>query len=573
MTVQVVKDPREGMDDYNSPEAMDAFWEKVGWDGAPNYPMLFDRVVQSVPVGSRVLDLGCGPGKLLQRLKRQRNCIVKGVDHSQKAADIALEHGVMVDVTDILDYEPLYGEGYDVVIATEVLEHLDEPEKFLARCKALTRTGGLMFFSVPNDAIGPEQDKSHKRTYTIDEFGKMLEGVSGQPLELFVGHDRMVATCGKADYESYEPKITVPLMLKNEEKTVRKALDSIKDIAGEIHVWIDDKSTDKTEEICREYTDQIFHFTWNSDFAEIRNKQIEKANHDWILVLDGHEYVKPKGVKYLQGVADIAPYVVSIRGKVIMDKTKDGTPGYFFYQPRLFRNYWDCHWVSPVHNALRVPFGRDAWVSKFEVQHERGLERALERSEQRNEMNKPHLLKRLAKNEKDVGALFYLGLQAQSESNLEEACDYFKRHLACCDRRHERGQSAINYAVTCYQMGDKKKCKELLFEYLCDMWHRPEAYGMLASIAKENNKMEEARHWANVSAHTRPLQDPFFMSYPAHTYLPYEQLMEVYDASGDFDSAIKCARKVLEYKDDPKLLKRVEETEEYLNERGRGNGD
>jgi glycosyltransferase involved in cell wall biosynthesis len=85
-------------------------------------------------------------------------------------------------------------------------------------------------------------------------------------------------------------KISVNLIVKNEEHCVKECLESIKDIAYEI-IIVDTGSTDSTKEICKKFTDKIFDFNWNDDFSEVRNYAKQKSSGDWILLIDADEII------------------------------------------------------------------------------------------------------------------------------------------------------------------------------------------------------------------------------------------------------------------------------------------
>ncbi len=83
-------------------------------------------------------------------------------------------------------------------------------------------------------------------------------------------------------------KLSLCMIVKNEELFIRQCLDSVKEIADEI-IIIDTGSSDKTNEIAQEFTNNIFKFEWENNFSAARNFSIRKATGDWILILDADE--------------------------------------------------------------------------------------------------------------------------------------------------------------------------------------------------------------------------------------------------------------------------------------------
>lgn len=82
--------------------------------------------------------------------------------------------------------------------------------------------------------------------------------------------------------------ISLCMITKNEEKNLRTCLESVKDYVDEI-IIVDTGSSDKTIDIAKEYTSNVYTHTWSYDFSEARNKSLEKATKDWILFLDADE--------------------------------------------------------------------------------------------------------------------------------------------------------------------------------------------------------------------------------------------------------------------------------------------
>jgi len=85
--------------------------------------------------------------------------------------------------------------------------------------------------------------------------------------------------------------ISATLITFNEERNIEEALKSVSWV-DEI-VVVDSGSNDATLEVCRRFTDRIFHRDWTG-YVDQKNFAIEKAQHDWILSLDADERSSPE---------------------------------------------------------------------------------------------------------------------------------------------------------------------------------------------------------------------------------------------------------------------------------------
>ncbi len=83
-------------------------------------------------------------------------------------------------------------------------------------------------------------------------------------------------------------KISALIVARNEEKKIENTLKSL-NFADEIIVILD-RTTDKTESICRKYTKKIFKGSWQSE-GERRNFGIKNCNFTWILEIDADEII------------------------------------------------------------------------------------------------------------------------------------------------------------------------------------------------------------------------------------------------------------------------------------------
>ena len=82
-------------------------------------------------------------------------------------------------------------------------------------------------------------------------------------------------------------KISAVLISLNEEAKIGRALESLRDVADEI-VVVDSGSNDRTEEICRRFTDRFLQRTWPG-YRLQKQFATDQAEHDWVLSLDCDE--------------------------------------------------------------------------------------------------------------------------------------------------------------------------------------------------------------------------------------------------------------------------------------------
>jgi len=101
---------------------------------------------------AEILDVGCGTGHLLARLAElypgAKTC---GVDFSREAIDRAhgLHPGSTFEVLSIFEVEKL-GRQFDLVICTEVIEHLEDADVAVEKLLDVCRPGGVVVITVPH---------------------------------------------------------------------------------------------------------------------------------------------------------------------------------------------------------------------------------------------------------------------------------------------------------------------------------------------------------------------------------------------------------------------------------------
>ena len=154
-----------------------------------NAPLVsrFKSVIKRVPRGRiRVLDIGCGDGYLACQIAKQRpDSQVTGIDSDLRGILIARQFAdagglknVRFDLnqSDGLPFPP---SSFDLVIMTDVIERLPEPQFMLAEMKRVLAPGGTAIVTTPNRHDGSKWDHRHGQNYTAEELRRELEHTLG----------------------------------------------------------------------------------------------------------------------------------------------------------------------------------------------------------------------------------------------------------------------------------------------------------------------------------------------------------------------------------------------------------
>lgn len=146
--------------------------------------------------GRTALDVGCGAGLLAEPLARL-GAKVTAVDAAPECIEVARNHaagqGLSIDYRAV-GVEELDGQ-YDLVTSMEVIEHVADPQQFVAELAARLVPSGLMILSTPNKTAW-----SRLLTITLAEgFGQIPKGT--HEFDKFIDPDTMRGLLAHADLE------------------------------------------------------------------------------------------------------------------------------------------------------------------------------------------------------------------------------------------------------------------------------------------------------------------------------------------------------------------------------------
>ena len=105
-----------------------------------------EAIARLVPLGSRVLDLGCGDGAMLTHLQTSRGCSGYGIEIDDANVLACVKRGVNVIQLNLDEGLSLFGDqSFDVVLQIDTLQHLRNAEVVLRETARVGRTGVVAF--------------------------------------------------------------------------------------------------------------------------------------------------------------------------------------------------------------------------------------------------------------------------------------------------------------------------------------------------------------------------------------------------------------------------------------------
>jgi glycosyltransferase involved in cell wall biosynthesis len=144
--------------------------------------------------------------------------------------------------------------------------------------------------------------------------------------------------------------VSLCMMVKDEERSLARCLDSVRDLAGELLV-VDTGSTDGTPLIAARYGAEVIPFDFTIvDFAAARNHAIARASGRWILMLDADEILdgaSAAAIKELIALGENAGYFMERH-----NHSSDSSSSTTDYVVRLFPNRPNYRYRGRVHETI-----------------------------------------------------------------------------------------------------------------------------------------------------------------------------------------------------------------------------
>lgn len=181
----------------NTPQYWNRVWGVETWGNPRVYHKLYRAILDIIPSECRVVDLGAGTGVLLQMLINFNRVHAKGYDFSDTSVSFMQERGINAEVLDLVSLELEHIVHTDMIVCTEVLEHVDESVMHHI-LKIIGTTNRVGIISVPTELV---QSMEHLRSFTPESFQSLLENYFSR-IEITLIEDRLLAVVRNTGVEN-----------------------------------------------------------------------------------------------------------------------------------------------------------------------------------------------------------------------------------------------------------------------------------------------------------------------------------------------------------------------------------
>lgn len=142
-------------------------WEARDW------PTKTARIRELTQPVDAILDVGCGTGSILRSFQGEGYRDLHGMEISDYAVDRLRREGITMWQGRLPDL-PIPDARFDIVIASQVLEHIIRRKRFVSEIGRVLKPQGRAFIFVPDDCLGPIDEAEHVIKYTRNSLGEFL---------------------------------------------------------------------------------------------------------------------------------------------------------------------------------------------------------------------------------------------------------------------------------------------------------------------------------------------------------------------------------------------------------------
>lgn len=338
--------------------------------------------------------------------------------------------------------------------------------------------------------------------------------------------------------------LSLCMIVKNEEQNLKNCLSKVKLLVDEI-IIVDTGSTDNTKIIASDFTDKIYDFKWCNDFSIARNFSISKATNDWVLILDGDEFVEnfdKQSILDFINLEDSMKTVGKIKRINIIEDSSGIKKGAEKISRLFNKKYF--HYEGTIHEQV-TPIEKELQKTKFvniTINHIGYTKEELNRT---NKLDRNiYLLNKAVKNNSEDPYLYYqLGKSYYMLKDYTKSCEYFEKALSfSLDYRSEYVEDLIEtYGYALINSGKFNEAMKI--EEYREYYNDNADYNFLMGIIYMNN----AKFNLAVQTFLKCTENETGNIEGINTYLPCYNIGVIFECLGYKDEAINYYAKCGDY--------------------------
>ncbi|MBO9606186.1 MAG: glycosyltransferase family 2 protein [Paenibacillaceae bacterium] len=351
--------------------------------------------------------------------------------------------------------------------------------------------------------------------------------------------------------------ISLCMIVKDEEQTLPRCLDSIRDIADEM-IIVDTGSTDRTKELAHRYTKKVLDFQWIDDFSAARNFSFSHATMEYIFWLDADDVLVPEeGEKLKQLKQSLQPNADAVTMPYHCAFDEFGNATIRLRRHRLVKREKNFRWFSPVHEDLDV--AGNVLHSDVVITHQQ-----VHGATNRNLAIYENLIRQGRKlSSRDM---LHYALELHTVRRFEQAIDLYLAYVELAEAPAHYKFFACDKLADCYHhLGDRDKELSFALKSFAYDIPQPQLCCRIGAHFLQKNEFRKALFWYKLAADYQEQAVTWINDdYPSRTWLPHAQLAYCYFVLEENELSYKHLAIAISYRpDDPHMLKNKEMLEKH----------
>lgn len=358
--------------------------------------------------------------------------------------------------------------------------------------------------------------------------------------------------------------ITLCMIVKNEEETLERCLQSVGDVVDEI-IIVDTGSTDRTKEVAGKWTPHVFDFTWIHDFSAARNFSFAKATMDYILWLDADDVLL---LEYSQKVTHLkqfmSPELDAVSMRYHCDFDDHGNVTLNVRRTRLVKRAKDYQWKGAVHEDLEIKDGT-FYDSDIVVTHRKN-----------HASSDPDRNLKIYENLVAQGKEFtprdmlHYAMELHQQWSYPKAIEFYLKFMDMGEISDEDRVYGCSKLADCFHsLEDRKKEREFIFKSMEYDTPRPEFCCRLGYYFLEKSQFSQAVFWYKLATELPAPNNLWaIQNHASRTWLPHMQLGLCYYQLGEYELSYHHNKIALSYRpNDQSIISNVKLVEEIINKK------